>query len=61
MPLVILHHLLNVSVQLTNKRGLNKMCLGLHVLEVLHTVDFETEISVTDVMQHVPIQKHNTP
>jgi hypothetical protein len=25
MPLVILHHLLNVSVQLANKRGLNKL------------------------------------
>jgi hypothetical protein len=24
MPLVILHHLLNVSVQLANKRGLKK-------------------------------------
>jgi hypothetical protein len=25
MPLVILHHLLNVSVQLANKRGLKKI------------------------------------
>jgi hypothetical protein len=25
MPLVILHHLLNVSVQLANKRGLKKL------------------------------------
>jgi hypothetical protein len=25
MPLVILHHLLNVSVYLANKRGLNKI------------------------------------
>jgi hypothetical protein len=25
MPLVILHHLLNVSVQLANKRGLKKV------------------------------------
>jgi hypothetical protein len=27
MPLVILHHLLNVSVQLAYKRGLKKICI----------------------------------
>jgi hypothetical protein len=32
MPLVILHHLLNVSVQLANKRGFNKKKTALLVL-----------------------------
>jgi hypothetical protein len=30
MPLVILHHLLNVSVQLANKRGLKKTKTEVH-------------------------------
>jgi hypothetical protein len=31
MPLVILRHLLNVSVQLANKKGLKKINAGTHV------------------------------
>jgi hypothetical protein len=34
MPLVILHHLLNVSVQLANKRGLKKYFLLIRTVSV---------------------------
>jgi hypothetical protein len=39
MPLVILHHLLNVSVQLANERGITKNMNG---------VGFETTTSVSE-------------
>jgi hypothetical protein len=35
MPLVILHHLLNVSVQLANKRGFKKNPNSVRVFDVL--------------------------
>jgi hypothetical protein len=34
MPVVILHHLLNVSLQLANKRGLKKIILDVDLEEV---------------------------
>jgi hypothetical protein len=36
MPLVIFHHLLNVSVQLANKRGLKKMNIEAWATAVSH-------------------------
>jgi hypothetical protein len=42
MPLVILHHLLNVSVQLANKRGLKKnfMYVSLSGVHFLHCIEY---------------------
>jgi hypothetical protein len=50
MPLVILHHLLNVTVQLANKRGLKKLAFTMAtskykvpLLLILPTIDFHLQ------------------
>jgi hypothetical protein len=53
MPLVILHHLLNVFVQLANKRGFNKKKKILHADDVPHltqsrTIMYAGDTSITE-------------
>jgi hypothetical protein len=51
MPLVILHHLLNVSVQLANKRGFKKnfkKAANYKVATVKIYVDFFTSITYSN-------------
>jgi hypothetical protein len=59
MPLVILHHLLKVSVQLANKRGLKEKFLD--VLALLYTNNSDTHLGqMTILSQQISVSSEET-
>jgi hypothetical protein len=62
MPLVILHHLLNVFVQLANKRGLKKKIEFLpHINHITSPLQNESKIQFVPHRNHImsPLQNES--
>jgi hypothetical protein len=53
MPVVILHHLLNVSVQLANKRGLKKIPNSFYEFDLTWLPNNETAVDINRFMTYI--------
>jgi alanine dehydrogenase len=53
MPLVIVHHLLNVFVHLANKRGFTKKMKTLRITVVVTEIQTEPQVNKSPALQYV--------